>query len=236
MSSFDRIAFDADDTLWHNERLYKSTEDGYAAILSRYGISGEDAGRGLFQTESRNIRSFGYGIKSFALSMIESAAALTGEAISARDVLAILDLAKAQLNAPVELLPEASEAVSRLAERYRLMLITKGELLDQERKLTLSGLGRFFQDIEIVSDKTTEVYARLFQAHGLAAERVLMVGNSLRSDILPILALGGTAAYIPYELTWQHEAADAPSPGTPRFHQLEHLGLLPGLLERLEAG
>ncbi len=235
MKLFDLIAFDADDTLWHNERLYERTQAGLAALLAPYGISGQALDERLLATESRNIAFFGYGIKSFTLSMIETAVELTGGTISGRDVLAILSLARAQLDAPVELLDHVTGTVSQLAALHRLMVITKGDLRDQEVKIARSGLGEFFHDIEVVSDKTTESYARLFRNHGLDPARVLMVGDSLRSDILPILALGGTAVYVPYQVTWQHEAAEIPPSGTPNFYQLAHLGQLPALLERLES-
>ena len=231
---FDLIAFDADDTLWHNERLYEQTQAGLVELLAGYGIGEKPVDECLLKVESRNIRVFGYGIKSFTLSMIETAVDLTGGRISGQDVLAILDLAKSQLNAPVELLDHVKGTVSRLAASHRLMVITKGELQDQENKMARSGLGEFFRDIEVVSDKTPESYARLFKNHSLDPKRTLMVGNSLRSDILPILELGGYAVYIPYQLTWLHEAAEAPASGTPRFYQLDHLGQLPILLEQLE--
>ena len=235
MSRFDVIAFDADDTLWHNERLYDQTQAGLAALLAGYGVSVEALNERLYQTESRNIRVFGYGIKSFALSMIETALALTGGDLSGQHVQAIIELARAQINAPIELLEHVHESVPWLASRYRLLLITKGDLLDQETKLARSGLGEYFRDIEVVSDKTPQRYAALFRNHALDPAHVLMVGDSLRSDILPALELGACAVYIPYPTVWQHEAAAAPAPGTPRFYQLEHLDQLPGLLEQLEA-
>jgi putative hydrolase of the HAD superfamily len=236
MPHFDLIAFDADDTLWHNERLYEHTQARLAALLTRYDVNAGALSERLYQTESRNIGLFGYGIKSFTLSMIETAVELTGGRLAGRDVLAILDLAKAQLNAPVELLEHAHPVVSQLANRFRLMVITKGELHDQETKLQRSGLAEYFGDIAVVSDKTVGSYARLFANHSLEPSRLIMVGNSLRSDILPILQVGGTAVYVPYAGTWLHEAAEAPSAGTPRFHQLDHLGLLPALIEQLESG
>jgi putative hydrolase of the HAD superfamily len=234
MPLFDLLAFDADDTLWQNEHLYHQTQAGLAEILVQYGIDEKSLDERLFQTESHNIRIFGYGIKSFTLSMIQTAVELTEGRFAGPDVLAIIDLAKAQLNAPVELLEHVNGTVAHLANRYRLMVITKGDLQDQETKMARSGLGEFFRDIEVVSDKTRESYARLFKNHGLDPSRVLMVGNSLRSDILSVLELGGTAVYVPHELTWLHEAAEAPAAGTPRYYQLEHLGQLPELLERLD--
>jgi putative hydrolase of the HAD superfamily len=236
MSHFDVIAFDADDTLWHNERLYDHTQAALAALLAPYGVNPESLGAGLYQTEKRNLGLFGYGIKSFTLSMIETAVQMTWGKLSGHDVLAILDLAKAQLNAPVELLEHAHAVVSRLAARYRLMIVTKGDLQDQQTKLERSGLGDCFQDIEVVTDKTPQNYARLFKERTLDPQRLVMVGNSLRSDILPVLLLGACAVYVPYPGTWQHEAAEAPAPDTPGFYQLEHLGLLPDLLDTLDSG
>ncbi len=235
MAHFDVIAFDADDTLWHTERLYEQAQTSLAILLEPYAISRPDLADRLYQTEGRNIHVFGYGIKSFTLSMIETALEITGGRITGGDVREILDLAKSLLDAPVELLEHVQETVTQLAARYRLMLITKGDLYDQESKVARSGLVEIFHDIEVVSDKTSQSYAALFRNHALEPQAVLMVGNSLRSDILPVLELGATAVYIPYQLTWQHEAAHAPAPGTPRFHQLEHIGQLPALLERLES-
>ena len=235
MPLFDVIAFDADDTLWHNERLYDQTQAGLAALLSGYGIRASELAERLYRTESHNIALFGYGIKSFTLSMIEAAVDLTAGKISSRELLAIIDLAKAQLSAPVELLEHVLEAVPQLAARYHLIVITKGDLQDQETKIARSGLAEFFRDIEVVSDKTPQSYADLFKNHSFSPQRLLMVGDSLRSDILPVLQLGAHAVYIPYATTWQHEAARPPARGTPHFHQLEHLGQLPDLLERLES-
>jgi putative hydrolase of the HAD superfamily len=232
---FDVIAFDADDTLWHNMRLYLYTQAGLAALLAGYGITAPALDERLNQTENRNIRLFGYGLKSFALSMIETALDLTGGTLSGQHVLAIIDLAKAQLDAPIQLLEHVSQTVPRLASHHPLLLITKGDLLDQETKLARSGLGEHFRDIEVVSDKTRHSYAALFRNHSLDPRHVLMVGDSLRSDILPVLELGATAVYVPYPDAWQHEAAETPAPGTPRFYQLDHLGQLPALLARLEA-
>ena len=231
---FELIAFDADDTLWHNERLYDWTQAGLADLLVPYGISSSALAERLLSTEIRNIELYGYGIKSFALSMIEVAEELTGGSLSGRDVSAILTLAKTQLNAPIELLDHVTATVSQLALHHRLMVVTKGDPLEQERKMARSGLAEYFQDVEVVSDKTARSYGRLFKNHGLDPAQVLMVGDSLRSDILPVLSLGGTVVYIPYQVTWQHEVAEIPASGTPRFYQLEHLGLLPSLLEQLE--
>ncbi len=229
----DLIAFDADDTLWHTEHLYSDAQARFAEVLAPYGVT-EPVEQRLFATESANLRYFGFGIKSFTLSMIETAITLTGGDIAGRDVQRVIDLAKQMLQADVELLDHAEEAVARLAQDFPLMIITKGDLLDQETKIERSGLGSYFRSIEVVSDKTVESYRRLFEQHSIDPRRLLMVGNSLRSDILPILELGGSAVYIPYQMTWAHEAAEPPPPGTPGFHQLESLDDLPGLVARLE--
>jgi putative hydrolase of the HAD superfamily len=235
MTSFDIIAFDADDTLWHTERLYVGAQARFVQLLAHYRDP-EWVRERLFQTEMRNMQHFGYGVKAFALSMIETAVELTEGQVSGHDIQTLIGLAKEMLGAEVELLPHVGEAVPVLAARYPLMVITKGDLLDQETKIARSGLGGYFRHVEIVSEKTIESYARLFQQYGIAPERCLMVGNSLRSDILPILALGGHAVYVPYDLTWQHEVAQPPPPGQPGFHQIEHLGQLPALLDGITSG
>ncbi len=233
MSVFDIIALDADDTLWHNERLYRDTEAHFAELLSHYH-SPDWINERLYQTETRNLEHFGYGVKAFALSMIETALELTEGRISGRDIQTLIDRAKGMLSAEVELLEHVAETMVDLAARYQLMVITKGDLLDQETKLSRSGLGRHFHEVEVVSTKTRQDYQRLLERHGVAPTRFMMVGNSLRSDIWPILELGGHAVYIPYHTTWQHEVAEVPAAGTPGFHQVEHVGHLPALLERIE--
>jgi putative hydrolase of the HAD superfamily len=227
--------FDADDTLWHNERLYNHTQAGLEALLAPYGVEPEAVEAALFATETRNIGLFGYGVKSFALSMIETAIELTGGKFSGPDVLSVIALAKAQITAPMEPLEHVVKTVAHLATRYHLMVITKGDLLDQEAKMARSGLGSYFKDIEVVSDKTPEKYARLFKNHNVEPARVLMVGDSLRSDILPILEIGAMAVYIPYEIAWQHEAAQLPAADSAGFYQLKNISELPALLDRLDA-
>jgi putative hydrolase of the HAD superfamily len=234
MSRFDLIAFDADDTLWHNEHVYLDAQDKLGRILAAYQVS-EPLEARLYQTESRNIHYFGYGIKSYTFSMIETAVELTGGRISANDIRSIIDLAREMLDAPVELIAHVAETVARLAPAYRLMIITKGDLHDQETKVARSGLEGFFRHIEVVSEKERLDYEHLLEAYSIDPIRFLMVGNSLRSDILPILELGGSAVYVPYHTTWLHEAAEAPPPGQAGFFQIEHLGLLPGLLDQLES-
>jgi len=233
MSHFEIIAFDADDTLWHNERLYVGVQAKFKELLAHYQ-SQEWIDERLYQAETRNLQHFGYGIKAFALSMIETAVELTEGRISGRDIQTIIDSAKAMIAADVELLEHVADTIAGLAEAYPLMLITKGDLRDQELKIGRSGLARRFRHIEIVSDKSRESYEILLERYGIAPERFLMVGNSLRSDILPVLALGASAVYIPHQLTWMHEAAEPPPAGQPGYYEIEHIGLLPGLLEGLE--
>lgn len=233
MSIFDIIALDADDTLWHNERLYLSARDRFVQLLSQHHEP-EWIGQRLDQTEMRNLQHYGYGIKSFALSMIETAIELTEGRISGRNIQVIIDEVKGMLSAEVELMDYAVETLSQLATTYHLMVITKGDLLDQEAKLARSGLAQYLRDVEVVSNKTPGSYERLLKRKSINAHRFLMAGNSLRSDILPVLELGGYAVYIPNDTTWQHEVVEPPKTGQPRYYQIEHLGQLPDLLELLE--
>ncbi len=226
------IGFDADDTLWHNERLYENAQARFKQLLMQYH-DGDWIDAHLYQTEMKNLKHFGYGIKSFALSMIESAVELTEGRISGDDIQVIIQTAHDMLTADVELLPHVADVIPLLACRYPLMVITKGDLLDQESKMARSGLAGYFRHMEVVSDKTEQHYARLLHQHDILPERFLMVGNSLRSDILPVLALGGMAVHVPHALTWAHENADLPA-GSAEFYELEHLGLLPALVETLE--
>ena len=229
------IAFDADDTLWHNEIHYARAQQRLQALLAPYrgddGLVDE-----LYRTEMANLAMFGYGLKSFGLSMIETAIRVTRGRIQAGDVDQILDLVKEMKRAPVELLEHVAEVIPTLARSHTLMVITKGDLLDQEDKMGRSGLAPYFCHVEVVSAKTEEVYRALLRKHQIPPQRFLMVGNSLRSDVLPVVALGGHGVHIPYAITWQHEQASATSRelDQPYVH-LEHVGLLPGYLERLAA-
>jgi len=235
---FDVIAFDGDDTLWHNEILYARAQDRFKHLLLAYppGAAPHDAERinqELFRTEMRNLHQYGYGIKGFALSMIETAIELTRGQVSGQDVQRILAIAQDMLNADVELLDHARAALAQLSESHTLMIITKGDLLDQERKLNKSGIAPYFQFIEIVSDKTRQAYQTILNKYKIAPARFLMVGNSLKSDVLPVIALGGRAVYIPYHITWAHEASVETESAEQGYYQLEHLGLLPALIEQI---
>jgi putative hydrolase of the HAD superfamily len=201
---FDIIAFDADDTLWHNETLFQATAREFAALLAAHHPP-EWIQERLFATEMKNLRHFGYGIKGFMLSMIETSIDLTEGRVTGAQIRTILDWGHGMLQAPIALLDGVGETIAALAGQHRLMLLTKGDLFDQESKLARSGLGEHFRAVEIVSEKSARTYASIMTRHQVEPARFLMVGNSLRSDILPVLEAGGTAIHIPYPTTWAHE-------------------------------
>ena len=226
------IGFDADDTLWHNESIFAATHARLRALLSGYHDP-DTVERTLFTTEMRNLDRYGYGIKSFALSAIETALDLSAGRLRADEVRAIIQLTHEMLDHPVEILPDVAATVAAVAGRGRLILITKGDLRDQERKVEKSGLASYFAAIEIVSEKNSVAYDRVLRRHGVPAQEFLMVGNSVKSDILPVLALGGSAALVPYPITWEHEKV-AELPQHPDFHQLTSIAELPALVDRLQ--
>jgi putative hydrolase of the HAD superfamily len=228
MSTVTTVGLDADDTLWHNETIFRLTHERFCALLADRADQGTLEAR-LSQVEARNLRLYGYGVKGFTLSMIETAMELCGGDPPPGAVAEILAAGREMLAHPVETLPGVDEALAQLSERYRLVLITKGDLLDQERKLAASGLGDLFAAVEIVSDKTADTYARVFSRHGTGAEQAAMVGNSVRSDILPALEAGAWAAHVPYPLVWAHEVAELPT-GHARFAELTTIAELPGWL------
>ena len=231
MPHLDTIGFDADDTLWHNERFYRLTQERFAAILADHAAP-DDLSMRLLAAEKRNLARYGYGIKGFTLSVIETALEVTDNAVSGAEIRLILDAAQEMLEHPVEPLPHARAALTELAGKHRLVLITKGDLFDQERKLAASGLGDFFHAVEIVSEKTSRTYRDVFRRHGTGAGNALMAGNSLRSDILPALEAGSWAVHVPHELTWELEHAPAPV-DHPRFREIAHLGDLPALIDAI---
>jgi putative hydrolase of the HAD superfamily len=225
------IGFDADDTLWHNENIFEKVHEKYFRLLARY----HDAAtveRALFAVEMRNLELYGYGIKGYMLSSIETAIDLTEGRIGTAELREILDLGREMMNHPVELLDGAREALDLLAPSHRLVLITKGDLRDQERKLAKSGLAGMFPAVEIVSEKDPDSYRRIFGKHGIDPARFLMVGNSVRSDILPVLALGGSGVHVPYRITWGHEEADPPPESGSRFFRAATLRELPAIVAR----
>lgn len=220
------IAFDADDTLWSNEPFFQEVERKYTELLSEYGSSKEISAE-LFKTEMNNLECLGYGAKAFTISMIETALRVSHQQIPAAMIQQIILLGKSLLEMPIELLPGVEETLKALkAEgRYRLVVATKGDLLDQERKLKRSGLTPYFDHIEIMSDKTEKEYTRLLQLLQVSPEEFLMVGNSLKSDIQPVLAIGGYGVHIPFEVMWQHEVVDAFT--HPRLKQMKSPAELP---------
>jgi putative hydrolase of the HAD superfamily len=230
--SIELIAFDADDTLWHNEILFRGAKTKFIEILSAY-VPPETAGARLDHIEVQNIDHFGYGLKSFGLSMIEAALDLTGGEIQGKDLQPILAILHDMLSNKLELLGEVSETLAQLSAAYPLMLITKGDLFEQYLKINQSGLVDFFRYVEVVANKTTNDYRRLFQKFQIDPSHVLMVGNSLRSDIQPVLSLGGRAIYIPYETTWAHEHLD-PSEILPGVIEIEHFGQLVVSIQQIE--
>jgi putative hydrolase of the HAD superfamily len=231
-SSLTTIGFDADDTLWQNEHFYRLTEARFAELLSAH-VDAPVLSARLLEAAKRNLKLYGFGIKSFTLSMIETAVEVTGGAVPGKAIGEILSIGRELLSHPIELLPHARETVEALAGSYRLVLITKGDLFDQERKIAQSGLGELFDAIEIVSDKDVSTYARIFSRYGDRPEQGMMVGNSLKSDIVPAIEAGGWGVYVPHELTWAAEHADAPE-HHPRFRQVPHLGELAAVIAEIE--
>ena len=225
------IGFDADDTLWHNERFFRLSQDQFASLLADHADP-DHLGARLLAAEKRNIGRYGFGIKGFTLSMIETAIEVTESRVPAATIGQILELGREMLAHPIELLPHAREAVEYAANRMPVILITKGDLLDQERKLAQSGLGDLFAAVEIVSDKTPAQYDDIFARHADGPERGIMIGNSMKSDIVPMIEAGGWAVHVPHDLAWALEHADAPSQA-PRFREIPALGSLPDLLEGL---
>jgi putative hydrolase of the HAD superfamily len=228
MTRITTIGFDADDTLWHNERFFRLTQEYFAQILAEYTDPDTLTAR-LLAAEKRNIGQYGYGIKGFVLSMIETAIEVTEARVPARVIADLLAAGQEMLRHPIELLPHAQTAIAALAPTHRLVLITKGDLLDQERKLAQSGLGDMFDAVEIVSEKTPEIYARIFARHGTGPEAALMVGNSMRSDVIPPILAGGWGVHVPHGLEWELERAEPPL-AHPRFRALQDLGTLPDLV------
>lgn len=227
---FDAIAFDADDTLWDNEYLYSQAKARFLDLLSEC-TDREACSRRLDEIETGNVRFYGYGIKSFVLSMIEAALELSAGQVAAEKIATILGIARQMLSANVLLIDGVGEVLESLAQRYPLMLITKGDPSEQRPKIMHSGLADYFQWVEVVHDKTPEVYRAILERYRIQAERFLMVGNSLRSDILPVLEVGGQAVYIPYAQTWAHEFVIDQPEG--KYITLENLRGLPGLVELL---
>ncbi|MEP2716906.1 HAD family hydrolase [Pseudophaeobacter sp.] len=232
------IGFDADDTLWHNERFFRVTQDRFAELLQDHTpveLDRTALDHKLLAAEKRNLGRYGYGVKGFTLSMVETAIEVTDQQVPASVIQELIVAGQMMLSYPIELLPHAQKAVEQLAASHRVVLVTKGDLLDQERKLAQSGLGDLFDAVEIVSEKTPETYHEIFTRHGEGPERAMMVGNSMRSDVVPLITAGGWGTYVPHGLVWEVEYAEAPK-DSPRYNAIEDLGQLPALITRIEDG
>jgi putative hydrolase of the HAD superfamily len=234
---FDVIAFDGDDTLWHNERSYREARRRFKQLLADAGIvlNDEDIDDCINRTEVANLEYYGYGVSSFTLSLIETAIELTGGRIGGRDLRGLIELAKEMLTEDVEVFVSVPEVLASVAGAYPLMLVTKGDLMHQTSKLERSGLRNQFRFVEVVSRKTTGVYQAIFERHSLEPDRFLMIGNSLRSDVLPVIEAGGWAVHIPAALDWWHEQAEVPPHARERYFELEAIGCLPQFIETLES-
>jgi putative hydrolase of the HAD superfamily len=228
------IGFDADDTLWHNESIFEKTHERYRTLLAQYHDAAT-VNRTLFAMEMRNLELYGYGVKGFTLSAIETAIQLTGGKIHADEIQQLIELGRAMLAHPVELLEGVVDTLAALAPQHPLLLITKGDLLDQERKLAKSGLAAHFRHVEVVSEKNESTYAEIFRRHAITPERFLMVGNSLKSDILPVLALGGAGAHVPYHIIWAAEHVEESPQAAGRFFRLKTMRELTGVIARLQS-
>jgi putative hydrolase of the HAD superfamily len=225
------IGFDADDTLWQNEQFFRLTEQRLVELLADHADEGNVTAK-LLEAEKRNLCLYGFGIKGFVLSMIETAIEVSDGAVPSAVIAEILAAGREMLAHPIDILPHARETLEGLAGSHRLVLVTKGDLFDQERKLAQSGLGELFDAVEIVSDKSAATYQRVFSRHGDGPDRSMMVGNSLKSDVVPAIEAGGWGIHVPHELTWVLEHVEPPL-NSPRFRRIEHLGELPALIEAL---
>src|SRR5438128_1453386 len=226
------LGFDGDDTLWHSETRFHVTQGEFRELLKRH-VPDAEADRRLAEMEMKNLAIYGYGVKSFTLSMLETAIELTEGRIPTSDLEVILGWGKRMLMEPTELLAGVEETLRALSERLDLLLITKGDLFDQESKLARSGLGDLFLGVEILSEKDIDSYRRVFQRRGINAQEFVMVGNSLRSDVVPVVALGGHAVHIPYEVTWQHEHVPEDQMPKAGWSRITTIAELPALLDEL---
>lgn len=225
------VGLDADDTLWHSESHFAVTEERFRELVSPW-ISSEEASAKLLDRERNNLEIFGYGVKGFTLSMVETAIESSSGKIWVEAIQEIIDWGKEMLDHPVELLPGVAETLDVLKGEYRLLLITKGDLFHQESKIAESGLADRFEHVEILSEKSPDHYRRILNSCGVEPSEFLMVGNSLRSDVLPVTDIGAHGVHIPYGITWGHEKVDQAEVEAP-FHSLETIAELPDLLGRL---
>jgi len=226
------IAFDGDDTLWHHERLFTDISSRFRDLLAHH-VDGQTMDELLLATESRNLQFFGYGVKGYGLSLIETAVEVSNGEVTGAEIATMLNWIKEMLGDPVELLPGVQETVEALQGSHRLAIVTKGDLFDQEGKIARCGLGERFDHVAIVSEKDEVSYRRTFAEWGVTPEQVLMVGNSVRSDIEPVRAIGGHAVHVPYHVTWEHEVVEAPQSD---FLTFEDITQVIGHVESMDAG
>lgn len=233
IQSLTTIGFDADDTLWHNERFFAMTQDHFADLLRDHTTRDHLMDR-LLDAERRNIPHYGFGIKGFTLSMVETAIEVTEGRVPATVIQEILDAGRDMLSHPIEILPHVEQTLDALRHDHKLIMITKGDLLDQTRKLEQSGLRDRFDAVEIVSHKTSVEYREIFARHGTGADQGLMVGNSMASDVVPMIEAGGWGVFVPHEINWALEHAAAPQ-AHPRFTQLDTLSELPAKVAEIRS-
>jgi putative hydrolase of the HAD superfamily len=226
------IAFDADDTLWENEDFFRITKEYFAELLAQYTNPDHLADR-LLAAERRNLGHYGFGIKGFVLSMIETAIEVTEGRVSASVIQELIAAGQDMLQHPIHLLEGAAETVAQLAQTYDILLITKGDLLDQERKLAQSGLGDLFDGVEIVSAKVPSVYAQIFATRSIAPDSAMMVGNSMKSDVIAPIEAGAWGVFVPHNITWAVEHAEPPT-GHQKYCKLDDLHALPALIDDLQ--
>jgi putative hydrolase of the HAD superfamily len=226
------VGFDGDDTLWRSEDYYRAAQCEFERILARH-VDLDDVHARLYAVERRNLALFGYGDKGMTLSMLEAAIDITGARIDTRDLHRILLIGKSLLQHPMELLPGIADAVAAIARAHPIVLVTKGDLFHQEAKVRQCGLADLFRRIEIVSEKDGPTYARLLEEFGIDPREFVMIGNSLRSDIAPVLALGGWGIHMPYHVTWAHEADAVVADDAPRLRRVSHAGELPAVVDAI---
>jgi putative hydrolase of the HAD superfamily len=226
LAPYDIIGFDADDTLWQSEDGFRANELRFVELVAPFAPEGIDVKAALTAVERKNLHTFGYGVKAFAISMVEAAITITGGQVTTEVIAELVEMARTQLEEPVRLLPHVPEVLARVGAHYRIVLITKGDLVHQTHKITTSGLAHHFEHLEVVLEKDTDTYAGLFRRFGVEPHRFLMVGNSVRSDILPVMALGGHGVHVPYHLLWELEHVDHDE----KFTELASLAELPTLL------
>ena len=226
MKTFDMLAFDADDTLWHSEDGFHASEQRFVQLVAPFAAEGVDVKAALTAVERKNLPVFGYGVKAFGLSAVEAAISISEGRVTTLVLGQLVEMVRALLTEPVRLLPHVPEVLAKVGRHYRLVLITKGDLIHQTHKVETSGLAHHFSDIEILLEKDPQTYDRIFRKMRVSPERVCMVGNSVRSDILPVMALGGTAVHVPYPLLWELEHVDHDE----HFADLESISDLPGWL------